>query len=235
MNIDPDSEAVVALLCKLSLQPAELTTVKPGMSVSSEAIVAPVTNTTTIPTAGSSSIIEIPSATTAAATQSTSNQVADTPVNKKTTGRRSTKGEIVWNHIKSQNLITKHQPSQTIPAAPKPVDLNIFQFNPVSNDAIVKDIQKHPEEKSAKGEKKKQASNPRQSELSASVNRNSIVQCILNSSGFSVTMGELLACSPDVANNLMDMVKFKNTKSTLLAADAEINWASALATSFLID
>ncbi|THU76705.1 hypothetical protein K435DRAFT_813142 [Dendrothele bispora CBS 962.96] len=126
------------------------------------------------------------------------------------------------------------QPRELTPAPPLPVDPNPTRFNPTSDDTIMEDLQKSSD-KSPKSDKKRQPGNTRQSELSASVDKDLIVNRLLNSSGFSVTMGELLACSPDIANKMMDMIKFKNAKTSLISVDADINWASASASSFLID
>ncbi|KAK7016213.1 hypothetical protein VNI00_018953 [Paramarasmius palmivorus] len=138
-----------------------------------------------------------------------------------------------------------------IPPPPKPVEPQTQRYNSSSDDSIMEDTDESQPQagSSSKGkakQKEDQSQRPkksftrtRQSDLSISVDKQQVYERILDSKGFTLSLGELLGLAPDIAHMLGDSLKYKNqsTKSNgisdMLNLNAEVTDIEA--TSFLLD
>ncbi|KAL0563576.1 hypothetical protein V5O48_018489, partial [Marasmius crinis-equi] len=153
------------------------------------------------------------------------------------------------------------KPSVVIPPfplpkpVPRPIDPSPQHFDSSNDDAIMEDItnSSKPAKKSSSSpspakttpskdavvpKAKRAPAGSRQSDISISVDKDKIVQHLLETTGFPITIRELLACSPELSNKVNEMTCFKNTRpteSTLVMDNSEVNLMPVSASAYLID
>jgi hypothetical protein len=113
-------------------------------------------------------------------------------------------------------------PPVPIPANTPPVpNLTPFeaietQVDPSNNDMLMEDVKvpsSNPSNRKVQKSALKKNTSSHQSAVSSHIDKNSILNKVLNANTadcFPISVGELLACSPEISNMLTDVLKFQN-------------------------